>query len=112
MNMYDFSQLVVQTITIAKKKSLNKTFFLTPDTMQKTKNISDVISTITINAEKFINFDTAFNTLELTVKCYVFEIANPLLQILAENTDLICIDAEDDGKLCIQMKICNAATII
>ncbi len=112
MDMYTLSQLITQTIAVAKKKALGKTFLLTSVTMQKINAISDIIASATINAESATNLDPAFNTLDITIKCYVFELSNHLLKSLAENTDLLCIDAEDTGKLCIQLKILNAATIL
>lgn len=112
MNMYDLSKLITNVITTAKEKSMDKNFYITPETTNKVITISNIFSDSTSYMEKSVSLDTAFNTLDITVKCYVFEVYGDNLKSLATNTDLLCIDAEADGKLCIQMKILNAATII
>ena len=112
MNIYDLSKHITNTIAIAKQKSLDKDFYITPETTEKVITISQIFSDSTSYFEKSVSLDTAFNALDITVKCYVFEVNSQNLQILTNNTDLICIDAENDGKLCIQMKLLNAATIV
>lgn len=111
MNMYDLSILITNSIAVAKQRNIDKNFYITPETTKKVITISSIFSNSTSYMEKSVSLDTAFNTLDITVKCYVFEIDKQHLQIIADNTDLICIDAENDGKLCIQMKLLHAATI-
>jgi len=71
-----------------------------------------VIEKVLASMEYEICFDRVSNALEIAVSGYVFDSCITDLKAVFSIVDLFVIDSLSDGKVCIEMKVLNAAEIL
>ncbi len=108
MNDYILSQFLNASLNQAKKECQNNVYLLKVETIKKIKIIDDLFEFYHCN----INFDAPTNSIEISTTAFVFDSMVCNLKRAFELVDLFVIDSIDDGKVCVQMKILNAAEMI
>lgn len=107
MKNIDLAKMICRALEKAERESQNNIYILKPNTMKKAKVIEMAIEGMKYD----INFDRATNSLEISVSGYVFDSCISDLKSVFSVVDLFVIDALTDGKVCIEMKVINAAEI-
>lgn len=105
MNDYELSQLLNASLNQAKKECQKNVYLLKVETIKKIKIIDDLLASYNCN----IDFDAPTNSIEISATAFVFDSMVCNLKRAFELVDLFVIDAADDGAVCIEMKIWNAA---
>lgn len=105
MNDYELSQLLNASLNQAKKDCQRNVYLLKVETIKKIKIIADLLASYNCN----IDFDAQTNSIEISATAFVFDSMVCNLKRAFELVDLFVIDAADDGMVCIEMKIWNAA---
>lgn len=108
MNEYELFRLLNASLNQAEKDCQNKAYILKVETIKKIKIIDDLLDSF--NGK--INFDAPTNSIEISTTAFVFDSMVCNLKRIFELVDLFVIDAVDDGAVCIEMKILNAANQI
>lgn len=108
MNEFDLAREICKALEKAEKESRNNIYLLRPETIKRTK----IISCLLKDRDCAISFDMATNSIEICVLGYVFDSCVCDLKRVFLTVDLFVIDALNDGKVSIEMKILNAAEII
>lgn len=108
MNNFDFAKEICKALEKAEKESRNNIYLLKPETIKRSK----IISCLLKGNDCTISFDMATNSIEICVLSYVFDSCVCDLKRVFQTVDLFVIDALNDGKVSIEMKILNAAEII
>ncbi|MGN0660775.1 MAG: hypothetical protein ACI4JX_03560 [Oscillospiraceae bacterium] len=106
MNDYEFARMVTECIKKSEKSSGNKCFVLKTETIIKLKRILGQIK-----SPVSTSFDFAFNAIDIRLNDYVFDSKTDGIKQALCDADLFVIDAEKDGKICIEIRILNAANI-
>ena len=105
MSDYELSQLLTAAFDKAEKECQKNVYLLKVETIKKIKIIDDLLEDYNLN----INFDAPTNSFDISATSFVFDSMLCNLKRVFELVDLIVIDAADDGTVCIEMKIWNAA---
>lgn len=108
MNNFDLAKEICKALERAEKESRNNIYLLKPETIKRSKIINRLLK----DSECTIAFDMATNSIEICVLGYVFDSCVCDLKRVFQTVDLFVIDALNDGKVSIEMKILNAAEII
>lgn len=108
MNDYELSRLLNSALEKAKKECQGNIYLLKTETIKKMKILDDLLGSHNCN----IGFDAPTNSIEISASAFVFDSTVCNLKRAFELADLFVIDATDDGKVCIEMKILNAAESI
>lgn len=107
MTNNDFAKMVLKCIREAERKALGKVFVIKPETMFKIERMSWNIS-----CECRINFDAAFNALDICYQGYVFDSQTSSIKTAFSLADVFVIDAEENGKVNIELRILDAANVL
>lgn len=105
MNDYELSQLLNASLSQAEKECQRYVYLLKVETIKKIKIIDDLLEDYNCN----INFDAPTNSVEISAAAFVFDSMVCSLKRAFELVDLFVIDVADNGMVCIEMKIWNAA---
>lgn len=108
MNNYELSQLLNFSLKQAERDSRKNFYLLKLETIKKIETLEDLLESCNCN----ISFDAPTNSVEISASAFVFDNAVCNLKRAFDLVDLFVIDAADDGKVCIEMKIFNAAETI
>lgn len=108
MKDFDLVKELYKAMESAEKESRNNLYLLKPETIRRTKTIQCLIR----DTEHTVSFNKATNSIEICVSGYVLDSCTCDLALVFQTVDLFAIDAMIDGKVCIEMKILNAADII
>jgi len=108
MKNIDLAKKICKALEKAEKESRGNVYILTPYTMKKARVIEKVLASM----EYEICFDRVSNALEIAVSGYVFDSCLTDLKAVFSIVDLFVIDSLSDGKVCIEMKVLNAAEIL
>lgn len=108
MNNYELSQLLNFSLEQAKRACQRNFYILKLETIKKIKILEDLLESCNCN----IDFDAPTNSVEISVSAFVFDSTVCNLKRAFDLVDLFVIDAADDGKILIEMKIFNAAESI
>jgi len=108
MKNIDLAKKICKALEKAEKESRGNVYILTPYTMKKARVIEKVLASM----EYEICFDRVSNALEIAVSGYVFDSCITDLKAVFSIVDLFVIDSLSDGKVCIEMKVLNAAEIL
>lgn len=108
MNDYELSQFLNASLNQAKKECRRNVYLLKVETIKKIKIIDNLLEFYNCN----IDFDAPTNSIEISATAFVFDSMVCNLKRVFELADLFVIDAVDDGTVCIEMKIRNAAEVI
>ena len=108
MKNIDLAKMICNALEKAERESRGTIYILTPSTMKKAKLIESALKGV----EYDICFDRVTNALEISVLGYVFDSCITDLKTAFLIVDLFVIDALTDGKVCIEMKVLNAAEIL
>lgn len=85
-------------------------FVLSPKTLERLTTISTVLANS--NVTICYHFDCTTNAVDIHLESYVFDSMTIELATLFAAVDVAVIDALSDGKICIEMRILNACTIV
>lgn len=107
MTNKEFTKMMMNCIHEAQRASCGKTFVLKPKTLVKLDRM-----TRSAEGDCQVSFDAAFNAIDISVKKYVFDSQCESLKEMILCADIIVIDSESDGKVCIELRILNAANIL
>jgi len=105
MNEFELAKMIDLALTEAQKESVNYTFVLKPKTIQK----AQIMQFLLKDFRYTLNFDGATNSLEISFNAYVFDSTYIDLAKVFRIVDVYVIDALKDGRICIEMKLLNAA---
>lgn len=108
MKNIDLAKLICNALDKAERESRRNIYILTSSTMKKAKLIESALKGV----EYDICFDRVSNALEIGVSGYVFDSCITDLKAVFSIVDLFVIDSLSDGKVCIEMKVLNAAEIL
>lgn len=108
MKNIDLAKMICNALKKAERESKNNIYILTPTTMKKATQIEAALK----ETEYSISFDRVTNSLIVSVTGYVFDSCVTNLKTVFSAVDLFVIDALSNGKVCIEMKVLNAAEII
>ncbi len=108
MNDHELFQLLNALLNQAEKECKKNVYLLKVETITKIKIIDNLLESYNCN----INFDAPTNSIEISATAFVFDSMGCNLKRTFELVDLFVIDAADDGTVCIEMKILNAAEVI
>ena len=106
--LFDLAKEICKALERAEKESRNNIYLLRPETIKRSKIINRLLK----DSECTIAFDMATNSIEICVLGYVFDSCVCDLKRVFQTVDLFVIDASNDGKVSIEMKILHAAEII
>jgi len=108
MKNIDLAKKICKALEKAEKETRGNVYILTPNTMKKARMIEKALA----GMESEICFDRVSNALEIAVSGYVFDSCLTDLKAVFSIVDLFVIDSLSDGKVCIEMKVLNAAEIL
>ena len=108
MKNIDLAKMICNALDKAERDSRGNIYILTPSTMKKARVIEKALA----GMEYDICFDRVSNALEIGVSGYVFDSCITDLKAVFSIVDLFVIDSLSDGKVCIEMKVLNAAEIL
>lgn len=108
MKNFDLTKELYEVLKRKEKESINNIYFLRPETINKIYELGNSLK----KTEWDIEFDGATNSIVICLQDYVFDSCVCDLKSVFRIVDLFVIDAVDDGQVCIEMKILNAANII
>lgn len=108
MKNIDLAKIICKALEKAEKETRGNVYILTPNTMKKTRIIEKALA----GMKSEICFDRVSNALEIAVSGYVFDSCLTDLKAVFSIVDLFVIDSLSDGKVCIEMKVLNAAEIL
>lgn len=108
MKNIDLAKMICKALEKAEKESRDNVYILTPNTMKKATILEKALASM----EYEICFDRVSNALEIGVSGYVFDSCITDLKAVFSIVDLFVIDALSNGKVCIEMKVLNAAEIL
>ncbi len=107
MTNSDFAKMVMKCIEDAERAALGRVFVLKPETMIKLEKMSR-----NANCDCTVNFDAAFNALDICFRGYVFDSQVSSIRTAFSLADVFMIDADADGKVNIELRILNAANML
>ena len=108
MKNIDLAKIICKALEKAEKETRGNVYILTPNTMKKARIIEKALA----GMKSEICFDRVSNALEIAVSGYVFDSCLTDLKAVFSIVDLFVIDSLSDGKVCIEMKVLNAAEIL
>ena len=108
MKNSDLAQGICKALEKAERDSRNNIYILKSETVNKINILTKALA----DTENTIDFDRATNSIEITLTGNVFDSCITNLKDMFQIVDLLVIDALSDGKVCIEMKIINAAKIL
>ncbi len=108
MNNFNLEKEICAALDRAEKESRKNTYIMKEDTIKKVKLLSSFLRETNFSIE----FDRVINTIEICLTGYVLDSCTCDLKSVFKIVDLFVIDSLNDGKVCIEMKILNAAKII
>ncbi len=108
MKNIDLAKMICKALEKAEKESQGNIYILKPNTKKIAKNIEKALA----GMEYEICFDRVSNALEIGVSGYVFDSCITDLKTVFSIVDLFVIDSLSNGKVCIEMKVLNAAEIL
>ncbi len=108
MDDFNLAKEICKAFERAEKESRNNIFLLRPEIIKRSK----IIECLLRETEHTTSFDMVTNSIEICVLDYVFDSCVSDLKQVFQTVDLFVIDALNDGKVSIEMKIVNAAEII
>lgn len=100
-----FIQLMGEALELAKKESLKYAYFIKKETIDKLEVISRAFGN-----EKFeIEFDALTNSMDIFYSNYVVDSLCFDIKTVFQTVDMFSIDARNDDKVCVEMRIRDAA---
>lgn len=100
----EIARLVSECIKESERSARGKTFILKPDTIIKAEKISR-----NINCDCRIEFDSAFNAVDIILKGFVFDSQTSCIKNAFALADVFMIDSDADGRVNIELRLLNAA---
>ena len=108
MENFDWARELYKAIEEAARETENDLYLLKPEVIQRVKIIENILH----DAEYTVQLNAVANAVDISVLGYVFDSCFCDLKCVFENVDRIMIDALEDGRVSIEMRIVNAAEII
>lgn len=107
MNDRKLSELIVVASERAKKELRNNIYLLKTDTVKKLRLLDGIFNDSDYKAV----FDASTNSVEITALGFVFDSMTNDLKKAFSAVVLFVMDSTADGRVCIEMKILNAADV-
>ena len=104
---FDLIREAGKALERAERESLNNIYYLKPEILDRTVYITHLLKGKNLT----VNFDAATNSIEIEALDYVFDSYVDKMQTVFQAVDVFSIDAQDDGRVCVSMKINNAANV-
>lgn len=108
MKDFDLAKEICRALENAERESKKNIYLLKPDTIRRANLIDQLLKGVSHT----ISFDMVTNSVEICVLGYVFDSGTCELKRIFQTVDLFVIDALNDGRVSIEMKLLNAAEII
>lgn len=108
MNDFEFSKFISDILDETRKASRKNTYILKSETIKKI----DFIERSFHGLNCIFRFDAPSNSIEITLLGFVFDSLTCNIKQVLLISDVFVIDSLNDGKVCIEMKLLNAAEII
>lgn len=107
MSDFELAKEICSALDRAEQESRKNIYILKPDTIRKINELENLLC----GTDFSIEFDRCTNSMEICLSGYVLDSQVEKLKRVFSTVDLFVIDATRDGKVCIEMKILNAAII-
>ena len=108
MNNLQLAKMITKALENTAIEVHKNIYILKPDTIRKIS----VLEKLLHENRPSVNFDRTTNSIDINLTGYVFDSCVCELKQVFQTVDLFVIDAMNDGKVCIEMKIINAAEIM